>query len=53
MVLNIVVCRIKLKRIRITQEHSVQYYLRQKGVLLLLLFLDCTMKDWEKYIYKF
>lgn len=57
MVLNIVMCRIKLKRIGITQEqskHSVRCYPETEGVLLVVILTkDYNMKDWEKYIYKF
>lgn len=37
MVLNIVMCRIKLKRIAITQEHSFEStFLRQKGSVVVV-----------------
>lgn len=59
MVLYIVMCRIKLKRIAITQEHSFEStFLRQKGSVVvvvvasggggIILTKDFNMTDWEK-----
>lgn len=58
MVLNIVMCRIKLKRIAITQEHSFEStFLRQKGSVVvvasgggggIILTKGFNMTDWEK-----
>lgn len=58
MVLNIVMCRIKLKRIAITQEHSFEStFLRQKGSVVvvasgggggIILTKGFNMIDWEK-----
>lgn len=48
-------CRIKLKRIGITQEPQFGTIPRQKCfvVVVVILTKDCNMKDWERYIYKF
>lgn len=58
MVLNIVMCRIKLKRIAITQEHSFEStFLRKKGSVVvvasgggggIILTKGFNMTDWEK-----
>lgn len=55
---NIVMCRIKLKRIAITQEHSFEStFLRQKGSVVvvasgggggIILTKGFNMTDWEK-----
>lgn len=62
MVLNIVMCRIKLKRIAITQEHSFEStFLRQKGSVVvvvdsgggggIILTKGFNMTDWEKVFF--
>lgn len=62
MILNIVMCRIKLKRIAITQEHSFEStFLRQKGSVVvvvasgdgggIILTKGFNMTDWEEVFF--
>lgn len=62
MLLNVVMCRIKLKRIAITQEHSFEStFLRQKGSVVvvvasgggggIILTKGFNMTDWEKVFF--